>query len=227
MKNVFLTILALVFVINFAYSQEYFSKGSNIITGSFVLGFSDNDSNNDNVNSISESKTLGFSTTYGKFIKNNLSLGIGLGINKNSNKFSSIYPDSTFNINNRQYNSIRTNIFLRKHFPISEKFGAFLHTSIFYDFISSLYSTKSDVSEKSNEDTSNRLGLSAGLGIYYFIHNKFSLSLNVGYLNASSLIRETTNSVPNNLENRRSTSFQVRFINQISFDQLFTINYHF
>ncbi|MCF6361164.1 MAG: outer membrane beta-barrel protein [Cyclobacteriaceae bacterium] len=227
MKNLFLTTLTLVVVLTSAYSQEYFSKGSNVITGNFVLGFSNNDSNNDNANSISESKTLGFSTTYGRFIKNNLSLGVGLGINKNSNEFSSTYSDSTFNIRYNEYNTISSNIFLRKHFPISEKFGAFLNTSIFYNFISSLNTSTSDVSEQTNEDSSNRLGLSAGLGIYYFVHNRFSLSLNIGFLNASTLIRETTNGTPNNLENRKSTNFQARFINQISLDQLFTINYHF
>lgn len=227
MKNIFFTTLTLVFILSSAYSQDFFSKGSNIITGSFDLGFSNNDWDNDNINSMSERKNLGFSTTYGRFIKNNLSIGVGLGFNKNSNKSSSIYPDSTFNNRYNEYYTLSSNIFLRKHIPIGEKFGAFLNTSIFYNFISSLNTSTSDVSEKSNEDTSNRLGLSAGLGLYYFIHNKFSLSLNVGFLNASTLFRETTNSAPNNLEDRKSTSFQVRFINQLSFDQLFTINYHF
>ncbi len=227
MKKFFFTTLLLTSFFSNSYSQEYFAKGSNMLTASFNIGHSENESIQDGGNSVSESNSYGFSTEYARFIKNNLAIGIRLGYNTSINTSNINYSDGSFRENLNEYKTLYTSILIKKYLPFSEKFGASLNSGINYNFIDSTNEAKSNTFERTSEDTQSRVGLSAGVGIYYFVSKKFSLSLNLGYFNASTIIRETQNGTSINLEDRKSTNFSVKFVNQISFDQLLTINYHF
>jgi len=228
MKKIFLTSLTLVSILFNGYSQEYFAKGSNIITGRFNIGSSDSEYDSDDGTAISESQTLGFSTNYGRFIKKNLVVGVGFGYSKRNNTYERNYSDSTFNHDISKSKTFSSEIFLRKYFPINEKFGAYLNSTIFYRLSDNSRTTIDEISEtKETETTSNGFGISGRIGLYYFVLNKFSLSLNIGYVGVSTSSEKSKYDNQNNFQNRKSSSVQANFVNQISFDQLLTVNYHF
>lgn len=223
MKKFCLTNLTILLFLISANSQEYFSKGSNIITGDINIGFSDSENINDDINYSYENKAFGFSTDYGKFIKNNLVIGIGLGYSNFYREHNREDADSIYFHSVDDGNQFSTNFFARKYFPINEKFGSYFHSSLSYYYSKSKYT----LDERESDNTSETIGISAGLGLYYFVLNKLSLSLNLGYIRISSGKTSTQNRNSTNISDSNSSNVHVSFINQISFDQLLTINYHF
>ena len=223
MKNTFLLILVLTLSTTFVHSQQYFSKGSSIVTGGFNIGLQLDDNENERK---TERDRFGFNLQYGRFIKDNLAIGLGMGYHKQEDVTTYDNLSST-RIDSYDYIAVTPKIFVRKYYPVSEKFGLYSNFALSYSAINSTDHYKTDTYERHKQDNGSTTGLSAGLGLYYFIFNKFSLSLNVADLEVSRSAMDVTTQTDDITSHGQNSFIGVYLSNLTSMYELFTINFYF
>jgi hypothetical protein len=224
-KNLLLSITILL-SFTLAHSQEYFAKGSNVITGSINLGQSQDETKYDDYTTTTGNKTYGITGYYGRFIKDNLATGLSLGYNNRLRISNISYTDGTFQKNSYQNNYVRIGAFIKKFFPVSDKFGAYFNTQGGVSFDKNTQIRNDGASETKTENIGKGISLTAGLGIYYFVLNRLSLSLAIGQIDVYGSIDKSINDLANPMDSKRF-NYRVNFVNKIQFDQFFTINFHF
>lgn len=220
------------------YGQESLQKGKSLVGGGIGFGISDNESNpdDDSDGSSQESRHFSFSPYYGKFVKDNLLLGVSLNLNTNKRDFKNYYNSGSSH-NDFKSKSIGGGVFVRKYFPVVEKFGVFFQPGLNYNLQTSetVYYSSNDNSadgrDRLDESKGHMVSIGANLGLYYFISDRFSIETNLANVNFSKTFRETeqTDYFNNSFTTSKgnSNSIGLDFINQLSFDKIFVINYFF
>lgn len=194
-------------------AQEYISKGHSVLSGSFGGSSREFDSGD---GYLSDNNSLTISTQYGKFVKDNLALGVGTSL------FTS--KSTTTNADSERLsksNGFSFSIFARKYYPINEKFGAYWNSNLgySYDKNTSEFISSTGTNNTFEEQKNDRINLTANLGLYYFIWKRLSLEANLGHVSIGKTISNTGSA--------KSEFFGVNFVNTLSFEQFFTINYYF
>lgn len=238
-KTTIYIIFLLSFFSNFnLYGQEYLQKGHSILGGG-IGAMRNNSSREEPIDSLQQSgKNASFQVSpyFGRFIKDNLVLGIKLnfGTSKNESSFEDFNQTSNTEQKGRSYGA---GIFFRKYFPVLEKFGVFIQPGINYNFYSSdqvrysSYNQGETVREDYEDRKSHSFSVNSSLGLYYFISPRFSIETSLGSLNLSK--GKNNNKETNNYNDDSRTiksdvdSFSFNFINELSFDKIFVINYFF
>lgn len=235
----FILLLVILFSTCDLFGQAYLQKGSSMLGGGF--GIDANSSNEKPTHSVGTNYERDFSSFrvspyYGRFIKDNLAVGFELNFststtdNRDINSNSNVHTE----IEGRTYGG---GVFLKKYFPILEKFGVFIQPGIKYSFSKSedTRTTKYALDESSQQRFLTRetdvFSITSSLGLYYFLSPRFSIETNlgsVGFTKSNSNVEET-NSVNDELLSSKadSNNLSFDFINRLTFDKIFVINYFF
>lgn len=209
------------------HSQERLKKGNYFIGGG--IGFSTRDDSWDENNvDIQEYDYTRFSISpySGKFIKNGMAVGAGLHLSSTDMERKQGTPGNP-QITKEDDFRIGGSLLLKKFWPISEKFGAYLMPALAYNRQRTETETTNDNLITMSKTKSNEISLNARLGIYYFISPRFSFETNLANL-VFSKDWETLSTSNEALKiSRNSNSLDIHLINQFSFDQIIVINYYF
>lgn len=227
------SITVFLFASNSTKAQEALNEGKYMIGGSVYLNTSNNESEYDissNVNS--EYYLISISPYAGKFIKDKLMAGIILSTTISSNDS---YRSDTANINfsnsYRDIFSIETAVFLRKFWPIKEKFGAFIQPQIGYSYLNHEELREFNNFNSSHNINTHSVSLIGSLGLYYFVTDRFSLEATLGSISAfkNFSTSDSQRSRDNETTRRKysDNAFSLNFVNTISLNQVFRINYYF
>lgn len=214
-------------------------KGSTVVGGGISVSSSDDEFEPDAFDpdriQTTDITSFSFRPYAGKFIKDRLLLGGRLlltTLDRESNtrdiNFSSVTESDEF--------SIGLGVFLRKYYPIAGKFGAFFETGVDFSVFNSdsersNFNDQDLIGEFSTEIDGSQITAEIDLGLYVFLGERFSLETSLGNLafrqswediTRRDLFQDTTNE-----SSTERSNFNINFINQISFDQLITVNYFF
>ncbi len=216
-------------------------KGKRVVGGGIALSWTDNELETDNGNTplLQDVKRNSFSFRpyAGKFIKDRLLLGGGPLLFLQNGETQLNDPEDRTTLDDKQFN-VGLGVFLRKYYPIVGKFGAFVQPSTDFRIIDResnrirIDNTSQEIlSEYSDDVDGFRITAGINLGLYVFLGGRFSLETNLGNITVNHIKedierRSFYSSVTNN-EDRQINSFDINLVNQISFDQLFVINYFF
>jgi hypothetical protein len=235
--NYFIFLVSFFSIFNL-YGQEFLQKGSSVLGGG-IGAMRNNSSTEEPIDSLQQSgkvSSFQISPYFGRFIKDNLVLGVKLnfGTSKNESSFEDFNQTSNTEQKGRSYGA---GIFLRKYFPVLEKFGVFIQPEINYNFYSSdnvRYSSfhQGETVREDYEDRESRsFSVNTSLGLYYFISPRFSIETSLGTLGLtkSKTNKEETNNYNDDSRTTEtnSDSFSINFINELTFDKIFVINYFF
>ena len=214
-------------------------KGSKVVGGGISVSFSDDDFEPDAFDpdqiQTSDFTSFSFRPYAGKFIKDRLLLGGRLLITA-SDQESTIRDGIFSSVNESDEFNIGLGVFLRKYYPIAGKFGAFVETGVDFrtlnsDSKRSSFNDQNPTTEFSTERDGSLVTADIDLGLYVFLGERFSLETSLGRLafiqswediTRRDLFQDTTNE-----SSTERSNFNINFINQISFDQLITVNYFF
>ena len=234
------------------HAQEGLKEGKRIIGGG--INFSTNEATNPNTNfgfgtgNVTTTKTdvFGLSPYYGRVFADYTIIGIQGNFNSQSLESTQRIGASDITNNEDKSTALGGGLFLRRYFPASEKFGAFIEGNINYarltsenEFLFALAVSDGVVTQTSTaslESKGHRLAVGMDLGLYFFPLPQLSIETRLGNLTIAyedvEITRSETNAGGNVVvtpleQEGTSTSFNLDFANQIAFDQLFTINYFF
>ncbi|MEM7297407.1 MAG: hypothetical protein AAF391_03975 [Bacteroidota bacterium] len=228
-----------------ASSQDALALGNRILGGGIT--FSQNDSENvyrlsttlSNDDRTYNRFSYSFSPYYGRFYKDFNMVGLRLNTRGSNSEFDyrdDIRADRT----EFTYTSFSIGGFFRRYFPYSDKFGVFLETGIDGYRSRSIELRESyDIDVSSTlirsrfEDERKSLGISvdAKVGLYFFLLDRLSLETRLSrfylsYGDVQLLNVDLVNNEQAEAEGSNS-SIDFSFVNNFSFDQIFTINYYF
>ncbi|MEP2770733.1 MAG: hypothetical protein ABJH05_01205 [Fulvivirga sp.] len=228
----FFMLLAQLFFITYAFSQEVgqLSKGSKVvgggISGEWILR--EYPTNSDGTQNINR-RSLTIRPASGEFIKDKLLLGVeiiaSIGIKEeNINNSLVEYED------NEEFLNYKMGMFFVKYFPLINKFGFFAKPGVSVNFENRLakinnFSLVDDQNSFSRKAEFHSFGLNGELnfGLYLLIGKQFSIETNLGGLGFYySKESETVQDV-----DFESSNFNLRLVNELSLDQILTLNYFF
>ena len=230
-------------IVSFSQSQDVSAimKGNKVIGGGINLSFSDEEFKPDifdpDRRQATDYSTFSFRPYAGKFIKDRLLVGGRLLITSSDTESVSAEPDILRNIESDEF-TIGFGVFLRKYYPIVGKFGAFVETGAGFNFLNndarnSTFNTTGQelVSEFSTEREGFEISAEIDLGLYVFLGERFSLETSLGNIafRHSRTEEERTDLFQNLVleDSFERDGFDFNLVNQISFDQLITVNYFF
>lgn len=241
MKSLLSIITVLVLIVPSVIAQDnpYLSAGRSLVGGGLSLSIDSHDPNNDDpaLETANQSFDISVSPTYGKFFRDRWVAGVSLTIG-HQNSRNEITSESTLRENSSQLFSIGITPFVRRYFPITERFGAYLQPEVSY-----MYQRTATEQERRDTDqpaansfTSATVrrhvgSLGTRAGLYYFITEHFSVETNL--LQAAFTIsrsgREDT--TIDNTVNQTTEGTQLRanlsLINELSLDRILVLNYYF
>lgn len=247
MKNttpLIITLFCLFYSLN-NYAQESdfqnpFTKGKKLIGGGITFQDASGESipsDSSGYNQENSSNGFGISPYIGVFFKENAAFGVRL------NYFTSNYESETNYSSNGYSNSRKSKdygigFFLLRYFAIKDRFGFSISPTINLNHykseqLSNSYSFNPYDLYSSYLDDSKGMGISAGLnaGLYYAISNKFIIETKLLGLSArysgGTTTRKNINGDTEYTTDDKNNSINLNFVNTISFDQVFTINYIF
>lgn len=234
--------ILLVFILSFMFAsnligQESFEKGKSMIGGGIGIGSGENETKpEDSLSRKSSQERFSFQVSpyYGKFIKTRLLLGIRTQFSTSKSERKYIETNGT-SIAEDKSHLYGGGIFLKKYFPVVEKFGVFFQPGFDYSYSISEHTASdfSNSSQSKNQFSENKtqvVSFDASIGLYCLIGKRFSIETNLGKINLSKSVHKTkSTSSSNEASNVKSNSDNVslNFINELSFDQIFVINYFF
>ncbi|MEM0941110.1 MAG: hypothetical protein AAF600_12745 [Bacteroidota bacterium] len=228
------------------FAQEALTTGNRIVGGG--ISFSQDDAENEFpfVNSLdptttasSNSLSYSISPYYGRIYEDFKMLGIRLRFIGRNSEYENV--GNTFeNQSEISERSIGVGGFLRRYFLYSDRFGVFLDAGI--DLVREIYTNESisfNIIDSSNividnfkrENETWRGSIDAEVGIYFFVLNEVSIETTLSrfFLEYSDIKRTIRDfEIDETVEGEgNSTNLGFRFVNNFSFDQIFTINYYF
>ena len=191
----------------------------------------------------SDQFSYSFSPYYGRFYEDLKMVGIRLSVrginlerynmdNTNDSEYLTEFSEKSFALGG----------FLRSYFPYSERFGVFIEPGI--DLIRSTRLSRSSqndintvdesvvlVDQREYEEKTTIARVDTKVGLYLFLLDRLSIEtrlagINLVYVDRKLLERDLILGVEDEGDGY-STSINFNFINQLSFDQVFTINYYF
>lgn len=242
MKKI-LTITILFFSLQ-SLAQDALKMGNRVIGGGISFGLSDFDSdrqssNNSNRSNFSESFNFSFSPYYGKFIKKNVMVGLRFNVSIR-NAESEQYSINSVGKSANKSNSLGFGGFARKYFSKTDKFGVFVESGLDMSrsalenegTFSSLDSGTSVLTNHSlSSGTSYRVSIDVEGGLYFFVSSRLSIETSFLQFVCSYQDSKTTSEdiIENLIEEATSkgVNINLNFLNQFSFNKLFTINYYF
>ena len=179
MKNIIITIWLLVSLSIAATAQTQ--------TGNLFIGGNINWNNNEfEVNDVNNASALGlridkqntfnFQTTFGTFVKDNLVLGMFLNY-ENIDSESSNSAERSSLINKTK--AISVGPFVRKFFPLNEKFSFYTQGSVGYSRSSNRQTYESNNQGYNSHLKYNKFVAALKPGLVYFATNKFGVDLSV------------------------------------------------
>lgn len=247
MKNttlISITIICIIFSAN-SYAQESdfqppFVKGKKIAGGGVTFQDSANESiPSDSSDYYRENSSNGFgiSPYFGFFLKENVALGVKANYSTSNYESETNYASNGYS-NSRKSKDYGVGFFLIRYFTIKNRFGFSLSPTINLtryksEQLSNSFNFNPYDLYNSNSDDSKGMGISAGLnaGLYYVISNKFIietklLGLSTRYSEGNTT-RKNINGDTVYTTDDKNNSINLNFVNTISFDQVFTINYIF
>ena len=209
------------------HSQERLKKGNYFIGGG--IGFSTRDDSWDESNvNIQEYDYTRFSISpySGKFIKDGIAVGAGLHLSSTDLE-REWGTQGDLQITTEDGFRIGGSLFLKKFWPISEKFGAYLSPALGYNRERNEEKTTNGSLVATSKTKSNEISLSARLGIYYFISPRFSFETNLANVVFSKDWETLSTSNEGTKISKDGNRLDLNLINQFSFDQIIVINYYF
>jgi hypothetical protein len=153
-KNLLLVLLAATSF--FAHSQ---TKGTNALGFGFSVSTNKSEGNDGLFNS--ESKFQNYSLTYGRFIKDNVRIGVNANYVHGTNDYSS------FSTLTKGYGG---SFHYQKYFPLLKKFYAFANSQTGYQ-----YSQEASSSNEKFERNMQQVNLGASGGVAYFLSKRVLL----------------------------------------------------
>ena len=230
-----------------SFGQDALTQDNRILGGS--LSFSQNDADNifpyrfsvspdDKRNSNRIAYT--FSPYYGRFYKDHQMVGLWFMMRGSNIEQESLSTNFEYS-HERSERSFGLGGFLRQYFPFSDKFGVFVEEGIGLrrnrsefndlDFDLSVDSNPTIIRDFQDNSTTWAGSIDAEVGIYFFLLDRLSIETRLArffmaYGNAKHDRSDLMNG--ERLEDEgTSTDIDFRFINQFSFDSIFTLNYYF
>ncbi|MTI41715.1 hypothetical protein [Fulvivirga lutimaris] len=247
MKNttaLIITLLCLFYSLN-NYAQENafenpFSKGKKLIGGGITFQDSANESiPSDSSDYYRENSSNGFgiSPYFGFFLRENVAIGVKANYSTSNYESETKYASNGYS-NSRKSKDYGVGFFLIRYFTIKNRFGLSLNPTINLtrykaEQLSNSFNFDPYDLYNSNSDDSKGIGISAGLnaGLYYAISNKFIIETKLLGLSAryseGNTTRKNINGDTVYTTDDKNNSINLNFVNTISFDQVFTINYIF
>ncbi|MEM6734812.1 MAG: hypothetical protein AAGC64_06645 [Bacteroidota bacterium] len=245
MKTLFTLFLSGTSIISL-FAQDALTTGNRIVGGG--ISFSQDDAENEFpfVNSLDPTMTASsnslfysISPYYGRIYADFKMVGIRLRFIGRNSEYESV-GDTFENQSEISERSFGVGGFLRRYFPYSDRFGVFLNAGI--DLIRDVYTNESisfDIIDSSNividnfkrENETWRGAIDAEVGIYFFVLNELSVETTLSrffldYSDTKRTIRDFE--INETVEgDGNSSNFGFQFVNNFSFDQIFTINYYF
>lgn len=156
-------------------SVDVLSKGTNFIGGSMSLDYNTSTNEADGQSSTSKNTGFGIGPVAGKYIRENLAIGLGLGYG--FSKYKNEYYDNSENESKSQYVSV--NFFLRKNFKIIPNLFFYIEASSSLSFG---FNKAIDNLENESKNNSYSLGLGGSPGLQIFLSKKLSLESSLGYV---------------------------------------------
>ena len=178
MKNIILSIWLCASLSLAANAQT--QSGNFFLGGNINWDNSENETNDVNSSALglrtNEQNTLNAQTTIGTFVRDNLVLG--LLVNYDNRKEESYYSE------NNSYSLYKTKgisvgPFVRKFFPLSEKFSFYTQGNVGYGRSSNRQTSGSINQRNSSRSENNSFVAALKPGLVYFATNKFGLDLSV------------------------------------------------
>ncbi|MEJ0032408.1 MAG: outer membrane beta-barrel protein [Bacteroidota bacterium] len=174
------TILTLI-ALCVAYSSfAQIEKGRSYVTGQFGGGSSK--TSDTSGGSSTKQSSYGLGLGYGYLVANTWAVGLSVSGNGNTTKYYSTNATSTGT-------GYSITPYVRKYFPIAEKFYIHADGGLSYAGIKSTY--KYDGVPEVTDSKSKVTAVYIRPGLTYFLSNRFTLNANLGSLNYSNL--QTTN----------------------------------
>ncbi|MEM9676134.1 MAG: hypothetical protein AAF992_26320 [Bacteroidota bacterium] len=241
MKKLFFTSVAFTIFSLSSLAQEnpYLVTGRSFVGGGLSLVISENEEpGTDFITGRSTKDNLfGISPTYGKLFNERWAAGVrvGLRFGNNSNTF---IGNGFTNESVRTSTNISITPFLRRFFPISDRFGGYLQPELSYAYEranseETFQDANSPINDRMQTFESNghtgRVGAQGGL--YYFVTPHFLvetslLRLDISY-GTTDRRRTDSNARPEDNTQLTRTDIRLNLVNQLSFDQILTLYYYF
>jgi|GEM_PF-1684809 len=236
-------------------AQDALKMGNRILGGGIGVQMNNHDRdiptytslNYINYGTDSNIKSNGFSLSpyYGRFFKDYTMIGIRLNLSS-SNRTSDFYDHGSspgLLANESQSKSAGVGTFLRFYFPVAGNFGVYTQPGLDYtrtistNTSSSLDSASSTYNYRYKQETrNNTFSFDFKFGLYYFIFDQLAIETSLARLVLSASkgnVKNKNLTSPNNWQNDdrigsiNDSSINLNFINQLSFNQVFTLNYYF
>ncbi len=222
-----------------AQDHPYLSSNRAFVGGGFSLGFGENEPDNGDPFMRQEGRQSfgSLSPTYGRFYNDRWAAGVVLITHYSRSRQRTNGPNSIDEVLGRRV-SLGLAPFLRRYLPLTERFGAYVQPEVSYTYsmLNNLRERTDDFQPATNSKTEfirrRHLGsLSVGGGLYYFITEHFTVETNLLRL-VFTASTGTDESITEDIQVDATTvstdtSVQLNFINQLSLDQAFVINYYF
>lgn len=241
MKNLSLAIATLIFVITSVSAQDnpYLAAGRSFAGGGLSLSVDSNVPDDDNPQLKTDDRYFlgSVSPTYGMFFRDRWVAGVSLTLSYQNNQRQTT-GENTFQENSAREFGVGITPFLRRYWPITERFGAYLQPELSYSYFRG---TVERVQRDANQPAANRFfstirrrhvgSLGAQAGLYYFITEHFSVETNLlrAAFTLSSRRDETTtqDNVVDQTGESTNLSARFSFINELSLDRILVLNYYF
>lgn len=237
-------VFVLVFSCALTYSQSSLEMGNRILGGGISIALSESEIDDDGVmnsyfwNDYSH-QTNYFSILpyYGRFFKDYVMVGIDMELGT-ANTDQQRHIGSGTNESNNSSVSFGFGTFLKYYFPIHGDFGAYVQPGMGYlrTIQKNSYHSFDTLSEETykrweHEVRTNAIHMDMKMGLYYFIFDQLTIETNLAQVVMSASLGKRREEDQENGEisngEERSSAFNLRWANKISFDQLFTLNYYF
>ncbi|MEQ9288948.1 MAG: autotransporter outer membrane beta-barrel domain-containing protein [Cyclobacteriaceae bacterium] len=236
-RSIIILLVGFLFSCHQSLAQESISSGKRLLGGGINFNTSDRSNNVIPGNGTDQDNLIfSFSPYVGKFVKDGTAIGFQLNTSYTNNKITYNNNGVPNRVSERKRKGIGFSFFIRKYYPINDKFGAFLNPSLGYrygfsDEGSFNISGGSETLDWSSSAKDHTVSLGCSLGLYYFIAKKFALEANLGNVFASKTLerqkykRESNGEITE--DSYDQNNFGLNFVNQLSFDQILVITYFF
>ena len=222
-----------------AQDHPYLSSNRAFVGGGLSLGFGENEPDNGDPFMRQEGRRSfgSISPTYGRFYNDRWAAGVTLTASFSRSQQLNTGINSIDETLGRQV-GLGLAPFLRRYLPLTERFGAYVQPEISYTYLlnSNLRERTDDFQPATNSKTEftrrRHLGsLNLAGGLYYFITKHFTIETNLLRLAFTANTGTDESITQDNQVDvatvSTDTSVQLNFINQLSLDQAFVINYYF
>ena len=222
-----------------AQDYPYLSSNRAFVGGGLSLGFGENEPDSGDPFMRQEGRRSfgSISPTYGRFYNDRWAAGVTLIASFSRSIRRTFGINSLEETLGRQL-GLGLAPFLRRYIPLTERFGAYVQPEISYTYLlnSNLRERTDDFQPATNSKNEfirrRHVGsLNLAGGLYYFITKHFTVETNLLRLAFTANTGTDESITQDNQVDvttvSTDTSVQLNFINQLSLDQAFVINYYF